>query len=185
MSRRRLPVEYILLGFLMAEATHGYALHRRAEEELGRVWRVGLSNLYAALSRLEESGAVEFTLSPQEDRPDRKIYRITPQGRERFLTWVQEPIPSMRDMRVIFPAKLYFFHCLGLEGVKDLISAQEDVCRDRLAQLNASAERYPADHFNQLVFDFRRRQLEAILDWLQACAGTTYSNDCKGNRDKE
>lgn len=180
MSRRRLPVEYVLLGFLMVEPTHGYDLHRRAEEELGRVWRVGLSNLYAALKRLEESGTVEFTLNAQEDRPDRKIYRITPRGRERFLTWIQEPISSMRDMRVIFPAKLYFFHRLGLEGVEELVSAQEAVCRERLDRLNASAERYPPDDFNQLVFDFRRRQLEAILDWLQACAGATYLDAARG-----
>jgi hypothetical protein len=86
----------------------------------------------------------------------------------------------MRDMRVIFPAKLYFFHHLGLEGIEALISAQEDACRERLARLNASAERYPPDDFNQLVFDFRRRQLEAILDWLQACAGATYLNDTAG-----
>jgi DNA-binding PadR family transcriptional regulator len=160
----------------MVEPTHGYDLHQRVEEELGRVWRVGLSNLYAALKRLEESGAVEYTLSPQEDRPDRKIYQITPPGRERFLAWVREPIPSMRDMRVIFPAKLYFFHRLDLKGVKALIAAQEDACRQRLDRLNASAARHPSDDFNQLVFDFRRRQLEAILDWLQACADTTYLN---------
>lgn len=180
MSRDRLPVEYVLLGFLMVEPTHGYDLHRRVEEELGRVWHVGLSNLYAALKRLEASGAVECTLSTQEDRPDRKIHQITPAGRERFLSWVHEPIPSMRDMRVIFPAKLYFFHHLGLEGIEALISAQKEVCRERLDRLNDSAERYPPDHFNQLVFDFRRRQLEAILDWLQACAGMTHLDVATG-----
>jgi DNA-binding PadR family transcriptional regulator len=157
------------LGFLIQDAMHGYDLHQRVEDELGRVWYLGISNLYAALKRLEEVGQVEVTLTPQENYPPRKVYRVTDSGRERFLSWVHRPVPSMRDMRVEFPAKLYFFHALELRGGEELIAAQEAVCRERLARLDQSAETVPPNDFNQLVFDFRRRQIQAILDWLAAC----------------
>ena len=72
-GRRRLPLEQALLGFLMQGPLHGYDLHRRAEDELGRIWHMGISNVYGALKRLEQADHVESTLSPQESRPPRKV----------------------------------------------------------------------------------------------------------------
>jgi DNA-binding PadR family transcriptional regulator len=169
MGQRRLPQENVLLGFLIQDPMHGYDLHQRVEEELGRIWYVGMSNLYAALKRLEEADQVEVMLMDQESYPPRKVYHVTSAGRQRFLEWVREPIPSMRDMRVEFPAKLYFFRLLDLAGRDGLITAQEAVCRERLDRLEESARAIPPNDFNQLVFDFRRRQIEAILDWLATC----------------
>jgi DNA-binding PadR family transcriptional regulator len=165
----------VLLGFLIEEAMHGYDLHQRVQEELGRIWYLGMSNLYAALKRLEEAGHVEATLIHQESYPSRKVYQVTPSGRERFLEWVHKPIPSMRDMRVEFPAKLYFFRLLELEGRDDLITAQEAVCQERLERLEENALDTPSNDFNHLVFDFRRRQIEAIMDWLAACRSSHLS----------
>jgi PadR family transcriptional regulator AphA len=168
-ERRRLSMEQVLLGFLMGGAVHGYELHGRVEEELGWIWTMGVSNIYGALKRLEQAGQVESTLTPQENRPPRKVYRITPAGRSSFLDWVQRAVPSIRDMRVEFPAKLYFFHALDLRGAGELIVAQEAVCRERIERLERRAARCGPRDFDRLVFDFRRRQIEAILAWLKYC----------------
>jgi len=168
-GRQRLPLEQALLGLLMEGPMHGYDLHRRVEEELGAIWYMGISNIYGALKRLEQANQVESTLSPQESRPPRKVYCITPAGRSGFLDWVRQPVPAMRDMRVEFPAKLYFFRALGLEGARELIVAQEAVCRERVERLEQSAAQCDPHDFNRLVYDFRRRQIRAILDWLQVC----------------
>ncbi|MEA3375614.1 MAG: PadR family transcriptional regulator [Chloroflexota bacterium] len=168
-SRRRLPLEEAFLGFVTREPMHGYNLHQRVEDELGVIWYMGMSNIYGALKRLEQAGHVESTLRLQEGRPPRKVYRITPAGRRSFLDWVRRPIPTMRDIRVEFLAKLYFFRALGLEGAEELIVAQEPVCRERVERLEQSAAQCAPHEFNRLVYDFRRRQIEAILDWLQFC----------------
>lgn len=164
-----MPLEQVLLGFLMQGPMHGYDLHQRVQEQLGEVWYMGLSNIYSALSRLEESGQVTCSLSPQESRPARKVHQITPAGKASFLEWMRCPVDSMRNMRVEFPAKLYFFRDLGLEGVEDLIARQEAICRERIERLKRTAERSASRDFDRLVYDFRRRQIEAILDWLGVC----------------
>lgn len=169
MGSHRLPLEQALLGFLMQGPAHGYDLHRRAEDELGRIWHMGISNVYGALKRLEQAGQVESSLDPQESRPPRKVYRITPAGRRCFLEWVRGSVPTMRAMRVEFPAKLYFLHTLDLEGAHELVAAQERVCQERIERLERSATRCGPQDFDRLVFDFRRRQIEAILEWLQTC----------------
>ena len=169
MRTRRLPLEQSLLGFLMKGPMHGYDLHRRAKDELGRIWRMGISNIYGALKQLEENKHVESTLSPQDNRPTRKIYRITRAGRKSFRDWVRQPAPNIQRLRVEFLAKLYFLHTLDIKGMDKLITAQETVCHERIAQLKRNAaEREPQD-FDRLVFNFRHRQIEAILDWLGAC----------------
>lgn len=168
-NKRRLPLEQVFLGFLMQGPLHGYSLHEHVEKELGEIWYMGISNIYGALKRIEQSGQVESALVPQNDRPSRKVYRITPAGEQGFLDWLRQPVPVMREMRVEFPTKLYFFHALGLAGVDDLITAQETICREHVERLEHKAAQCAPRDINRLVFDFRRRQIEAIIDWLHTC----------------
>jgi hypothetical protein len=72
----------------------------------------------------------------------------------------------MRDMRVEFLAKLYFFHTLELRDVDALLEAQKDVCRRRLDQLAHRAEGRAEDRFERIVDVFRRLRIEASLAWL-------------------
>ena len=169
MREKRLPLEQVILGFLMGGPRHGYDLHQAIESDLGRTWRVGISNVYAVLKQLERSGWVAGTLAPQESRPPRKVYQITPAGQEAFLQWMRRPVMHMRAVRIEFLTKLYFYRALDLDGAADLIVAQEAVCRERVAQLESSGARCEERDFDRLVFDFRRRQVNAILDWLGAC----------------
>jgi len=168
-NKRRLPLEQVLLGFLIQGPLHGYGLHERVEKELSKIWYMGISNIYGALKQLEQSGQIEYSLVPQEDRPPRKVYRITPTGEQSFMDWLRQPVPAIREMRVEFPAKLYFFRTLGLEGVDDLIAAQETICRERAGELEQKIAQCSPHDINRLVFDFRRRQIEAIIDWLHTC----------------
>jgi DNA-binding PadR family transcriptional regulator len=168
-DQRRLPLEQPLLGFLMQGPLHGYDLHRRAEEELGQVWYMGISHVYGALQQLERAGLVECASGSQRSRRIRRVYRITASGRKHFRDWVQQPVPAMRRVRVEFLAKLYFFRALRLEGAAGLIAAQEAICQERMARLEQQAAQCAPGDFARLVLDFRRRQVEAILEWLAAC----------------
>jgi len=161
------PMEQALLGFLMQGAAHGYALHQRAEEELGRIWYMGMSNVYATLKDLEEAGHVESTLD-EESYPPRKVYAITPVGRAAFLAWVRDPVEAVRDIRVEFLAKLYFYHTLELDDALSLLRAQAALCRERLEELEQRAAG-SSDRFGCIVSDFRRRRILSSIEWLRAC----------------
>jgi len=167
-DQTRFPLEQALLGFLMRGPEHGYALHQHAEEEIGRIWYIGISNVYGTLKGLEEAGYVESTLD-QENYPPRKVYHITPAGQESFLKWVREPVPAIRDVRVEFLAKLYFFHTLDLEGREGLLSAQEACCHERIKDVERRAASSTQDDFDHLVLAFRRHRIQATLDWLEIC----------------
>ena len=158
----------VLLGFLMPGPRHGYELYQELSRELGRVWELGLSKLYAQLKQLEEAGLVEARTEPQPGRPARKVYRLTPEGRSVFLEWVRQPTPYLRHIRVEFLARLYFFRRLSLDGLEEVVARQQAVCQaqiERFERLAAEAD----DPFRRCVLEFRRGQLEAVVRWLDRC----------------
>jgi DNA-binding PadR family transcriptional regulator len=157
-----------LLGLLVERPKHGYELYGEFRRELGRVWQIGQSQLYAHLKLLEEAGLVAAEVEPQPNRPPRKVYHLTPHGRAAFDEWVHQTSPSLRQMRVEFLARLYFYERLSLAGLDHLVAGQRAVCRaqlERFARLAAE----PGDPFRRLVWEFRCGQLEAALRWLDHC----------------
>jgi DNA-binding PadR family transcriptional regulator len=157
-----------LLGLLLSEPKHGYELFQEFRRELGRVWSIGQSQLYAQLKLLEESGLVSVRVEEQPNRPARKVYRLTPRGRAAFEEWVHQPTPYLRRIRVEFLARLYFFQRLSLDGLDQLVAGQKAVCRDqieRFDRLMADSE----EPFARLVLEFRRGQLQAVVRWLDRC----------------
>src|SRR5262245_50407367 len=58
MVKQPLTIEHALLGFVRQRPMHGYEIHQRllASAELGMVWSIKQSLLYAHLTRLEEEG---------------------------------------------------------------------------------------------------------------------------------
>jgi PadR family transcriptional regulator AphA len=161
-----------LLGFLMAHPQHGYELHQEFSRDLGQVWRVGLSQIYAQLKQMEEAGLVAAQTEPQPNRPPRRVYHITPAGREAFLEWVHRPTPNLRNIRLEFLARLYFFRRLGLPGLDQLVAEQQALYSGRVESL-ARAAAQADDDFARLVLEFRQGQIKAAVRWLDRCLETS------------
>ena len=73
-------IEILILRHLAHRPAHGYELRKRVEHITGV--RLNNNSLYPALRRFEEAGAVTRTEEPQEGRPPRLVYTLTPLGHE-------------------------------------------------------------------------------------------------------
>ena len=162
------PQEYVILGLLMMQQRHGYEIHRYFTSGLGRAWHAGMSHIYALLKRLEAADNVLCCVEPQDNRPAKKVYSITPKGRNTFISWVSGPVDRVRDLRLEFMAKLFFMKELKLPGLPDLFNKQVEVCNRKLLILKNN-DRACSDMFDHLVFQFRIHQIEAMLRWLDDC----------------
>jgi DNA-binding PadR family transcriptional regulator len=161
-----------ILGLLMSGPAHPYGLYREFDRELGRVWRVGQASLYAHLKRAEEGALAEVELSESRGAPDRRVHRITPAGRRAFLAWLRGSATRVRDVRLEFLARLYFFRRLGLDGLEEAAALQGTVLSSKLAALDRGIAEAAAagDEYWRLVLEFRRSEALAIIGWLGACA---------------
>lgn len=172
MTRSPLTIEHALLGFLRQQPIHGYEIYQQLEQAqgLGLVWHIKQSQLYALLTKLEKKGYISATLEPQDARPPRKVFHLTPAGRQAFLDWVQSPVKRGRRLRLEFLAKLYFAQQENSLVVSRLIEQQRNACREWLAQQHTQADTLAnANPFDWLVHEFRLGQLEAMLNWLDIC----------------
>jgi PadR family transcriptional regulator AphA len=170
-----LALEHALLGFLRDQSMYPYEIYQTLDQakELGRVWRLKQSQLYALLVRLEEAGYISTTTEARGNRPPRKVMTLTPTGRAAFERWQLTPVAHGREFRLEFLAKLYFASQDGATTVASLIERQRVACQAWLVDLNAQAETLQASNrYDWLVLQFRVNQITAILAWLETCAET-------------
>jgi PadR family transcriptional regulator AphA len=171
LARSPLMLEHALLGFVRQRPTHAYEIHQMLQqsENLGMVWHLKQSQLYALLARLEDAGYIASTTEPQGSRPPRKILRLTGEGRAAFEEWVAAPVEHGRDFRLEFLAKLFFARQQGSETVARLIEAQRRACAKWLDDLHAMAAHSTPHSYDWLVLQFRAGQIRAVIDWLALC----------------
>jgi DNA-binding PadR family transcriptional regulator len=175
-----LSPEYALLGLLVQGPTHGYDLHRRLLLDLGQVWHISQSQLYNILKRLEAQGDITGEVQAHAGMPDRRIFQLTEQGRQRFESWLATPTGcSVRALRVEFITRLYFATARGQDQALRMIEDQTVVLRQGLERLHSANNNFSANEmhppekiFNHLGLEFRIQQLRAALDWMEGCAET-------------
>ena len=173
MTKQPLTVELALLGFLRKEPKYGYEIYQHLTESrnLGLVWSIKQSLLYALLTRLEEEGYLRSNREDQQTRPARKMLHLTPVGEAAFTTWVSSPVPYGRDFRLEFLAKLYFARQDSQATAQTLINLQLDATAARLAELHERARQLNQTRsYDWLVLRFRIGQLSATVEWLDLCA---------------
>lgn len=173
MVKLPLTIEHALLGFVRQQPMYGYEIYQQllASRELGLVWNIKQSMLYALLTRLEQEGYLSSTLEAQSKRPARKMLQLTEEGRFAFQAWVASPVSHGRDFRMEFLAKLYFARQEGPDLAQSLIERQASASQARLSELTLQASELADQHsYDWLVLRFRISQLEATLQWLDECS---------------
>ena len=165
-------LEYILLGLIQEEPTHGYALFEKLRNttELSLIWQVKRSKLYYLLDKLETDGYLTSFLSKEGPYPERNVYQITNKGSEVLEQWLYSPVLSSRYVRLAFLSKLYFAIRENREKAIELISTQIEVCREWLSSLEEGDLTLDKGEFiNSQVYQFRIGQIEAMIKWLENC----------------
>jgi PadR family transcriptional regulator, regulatory protein AphA len=88
-----MSLEFAILGFLSYHPYTGYDLKKIFDTSIRHFWTADQSQIYRTLARLTENGLAEMEKVPQDDRPDRKVYSITDNGRTELLRWLSGPTP--------------------------------------------------------------------------------------------
>jgi DNA-binding PadR family transcriptional regulator len=159
--------EFALLGFLIAEPSHGYDLHQKFQAEIGKVWRLSQSQAYAILKRLESRGDISAQLVEQDKLPSRQILHITESGRRRFEEWLQDAGHNARAIRLEFLTRLYFTRQNHPDQAARIYATQHAEVQASIERLESLLDLLPPDQpYNRLSLDLRLRQLRLVRDWM-------------------
>lgn len=164
-----MSVRHGLLGLLSQRPRHGYELHAAFEAVVGgeQNWDVKPAQVYTTLSRLKESGLISEEGLEQDGGPEKRIYAITPAGREELRAWFSTPVRT-EHQRDEFFLKLMLSLAIGEADPRKIIYTQRSSLYQQLHAI--TSQRAKADPQTQLahilLLDQAVMHLEAGLRWL-------------------
>ncbi len=155
-----------LLALLAKEPAHGYELKLALEQTFGEAYpSPNIGQIYVTLKRLEQDGLVRSQDVEQTTRPNKRVYELTPAGRETLDAWVQEPSDGPR-VRDDFFTKLVLAPMAGLADRMELINKQR---RHYLGIMRTLTGLTPENTPARLLVEGAILHLQADLDWLERC----------------
>jgi len=172
-----MSLEFALLGFLSYHPKTGYDLKKIFDTSIRHFWPADQSQIYRILARLTSQGLAEMEKIPQEDRPDRKVYHITPDGRAALRKWLAGPPPldeprSAPLIQVFFAGQLSDEEVLakfeGFAAMMRAILAGYDAVPGQIEPYQEEVES-PREHFFWLLtLENGVRSMRANLEWAES-----------------
>ena len=158
------PVSYLVLGLIgLRGASTPYQLKRAASRSINYFWPFPHSQLYGEPGRLAAAGLLSE--EREEAGRRRKLYSLTPLGKQALENWLATPpgvIFEMRDMAVL---QLFFGEFTSEETIVRLAEDQVRLYRERLAVYRTIADQYHRAPMSQR----RMAPLELGIRMAQAC----------------
>lgn len=86
-----MALEHAILVSLEEHSGTGYELARRFGKSIGYFWAASHQQIYRTLKRMVDLGWVHVEDIPQDGRPDKKLYRVSDEGRGELRRWLGVP----------------------------------------------------------------------------------------------
>jgi PadR family transcriptional regulator AphA len=126
----------------------GYDLKRHFDSSIRHFWSADQAAIYRTLGELDHEALVAHERVPQATRPDRKVFRLTEEGRSALDAWLATPAtPVLRREPLL--VKLFFAGRLPPDALRAVLDAE-------LAGMQAELDGY-----------------RGIVDAIAADSGTT------------
>lgn len=164
-----MSVRFALLGLLTQRPRHGYELHAAFEALIGgeQTWDLKPAQVYTTLARLEDGGLVVEEALEQGGGPEKRIYAVTPAGRQVLTEWLAAGVERDHGRDEFF-LKLMLALLTGAGTPVHMLQTQRALLYRELHA--ATTQRNDADPRLELarllMLDKVIMHLEADLRWL-------------------
>jgi DNA-binding PadR family transcriptional regulator len=127
------------LGLLSEQPCHPYEIQRLLKER-HKSYAVGKTRtLYRAIEELEAAGYIEpLETSREGRRPERTVYRITPEGSEELENWLAELLSTPVDETPVFRVAVGLLGYITQERAETALATRIVSLRARVTALDAT-----------------------------------------------
>lgn len=174
-------LKYALLGLLCYSPMSGYDLSKMFSDSIDHFWHASMSQVYRELNGLEDSGYLTSSVVHQCDKPDRRVYHITHEGRAAFKNWLEDfpenPVKNTRDefsLRIFFGGGMSRGVVLkALKGFKE--QKQHNI--EEIKRLEGMSQQYAQrlslfiseERYWKFILKKAHMTLEAQVRWADEC----------------
>ena len=176
-----MSLPHALLGLLLEKPMTGYSLKQIFDRSIQHFWQAHLSQIYRELNKLENQQLLQSSIEPQEGKPDRRIYHVTPAGKTVFLDWLHHFPDELKDpVRCDFVTRMFFGSYLDrTEWIFQLTRFRNDKLQ-RLAALEAVdalisdySRQFPDGEQKAVFWRFTLRKglkvTRVSIEWAEEC----------------
>ncbi len=170
-----MSVRYAILGLLHYKDMHGYRIKEHIERNFGLMWSINYGQIYSNLKKLEEEGyVVMLEVAPSDNGgPNKKLYAITPEGRQDFSDWLASSPERQMLMRDPFLTRFTFFHFGSRDDALRIIGEQIDLIEGEMDRRAGNIERWKRHGvYVQLISELGLDLNRLYLDWLKKARDT-------------
>ena len=169
-------MKYSVLGFLIDQPMHGYALKRALSPALPAQQTVNDGILYPLLNRLEAEGLVRRRAERGRGGHKRNVFHPTTKGRREFEQWLEGSVDERDEVTYDFLlghpflTKCLFFNRLTPEQARRKLEDQLADCTEKLEAFNRIRTRMVArevDRHRVAVLDLGIAQQREKQRWLK------------------
>ena len=178
-----MSLPHAILGLLCKDSMTGYDLKNACfDKSIAHFWPADQAQIYRTLDKLVEQGWASSQLEIQQERPNRKVYTVTPAGKSELHRWLLQPqsLPTFRDPLLI---QVFFGGHLTDEELVALLSNQLVAHQQLLADYKQMPDYLPLPPLSdelatreqvmhRLVLEMALRKEEAYINWLKLALKT-------------
>ena len=172
-----MDVRTVCLGVLTLGDASGYEIRKMFEDGPFQYFtEAGFGSIYPALKKLHGEGHVTVRDEAQDSRPDKKVYTITPAGRDAFTAAIAG-LPGADKFRSDFLLAMFFEHFLPPDMIADAVDQRIAWYRTKLEHMQScdrsgwGAGPVFVNLFGQAVYGAAATFLEENRDGLVQAAG--------------
>ena len=167
-----------ILGLLNYSDQTGYEIMEVFRDSLQYFWTANTSQIYRELQGLKAKGFVTDTRVEQAGRPDKNVFRITPEGREELKRWLRDGDYGRMNngllMKVFFSGELPREENIAVfRGMEQHAKAH----REAMEQLDAVTDRYEKGLndreralYWKMTASFGKKYAKMMEEWSAECA---------------
>ncbi|NTW04147.1 MAG: PadR family transcriptional regulator [Oscillochloris sp.] len=162
--------QLLLLGLLRAQEMHGYQLNEFIDQQMDFCVDLKRSTAYYLLDKLCRDGYVAEETEREGNRPERKVYRITPTGEARFQELLRQNLSTYEPPVYAEDIGVIFEHLLAPNESLNLLYQRREAIlahRNRMKVLHISL---PPSHM--AVIDHHLLHLDAEIAWVDRLIAT-------------
>lgn len=170
-----------LLGMLSSHSMTGYDLKKMADNTIAKFREAQTSQVYRELNYMEDIGWLTSVIEIQTEKPNKRIYSITPTGREAYLEWLKEsPLDEEKLNVSVFLMKTFFAGDRSVKENLDIFKQFKLACQRKLVEIEASFKELAAfqsklpEHeahapYWQLTSNFEIAFYNMCIEWADKC----------------
>jgi PadR family transcriptional regulator AphA len=163
-----MDIKTLCLGLLCAGEASGYDLKKQFESTFKHFYPAGYGSIYPSLADLANRGLVTCREMPQDKKPDRKVYSITPEGREAFGAALHDADPHHK-LRSEYLVAMYFADFLDPERLEAMLTGWRETLGDGVTRLDSleqdAGENAPAG--TRFVLGFGKAIARAMAQYIE------------------